>query len=88
MIPAIILSLGMLFFPESPRFLLDTGRYAFRRCVLQVGILIIKRRDEKALQVLADLHGGGDKTNELVILEYEEIKQQVNCFLVCLGRWS
>ncbi|KIJ93702.1 hypothetical protein K443DRAFT_12665 [Laccaria amethystina LaAM-08-1] len=58
MIPAIILSLGMLFFPESPRFLLDTGR------------------DEKALQVLADLHGGGDKTNELVVLEYEEIKQQ------------
>lgn len=59
MIPAIILSLGMLFFPESPRFLLDTGR------------------DEKALQVLADPHGGGDKTNELVVLEYEEIKQQV-----------
>ncbi|KIJ90947.1 hypothetical protein K443DRAFT_14809 [Laccaria amethystina LaAM-08-1] len=59
MIPAIILSLGMLSFPGSPRFLLDTGR------------------DEKALQVLADLHGGGDKTNELVVLEYEEIKQQV-----------
>lgn len=34
MIPAIILSFGMLVFPESPRFLLDTGRYAFRRCVL------------------------------------------------------
>jgi hypothetical protein len=39
MIPAIILSLGMLSFPGSPRFLLDTGRYAFRRCVLQDGIL-------------------------------------------------
>jgi hypothetical protein len=30
------------------------------------------------LQVLADLHGQGDKTNELVVLEYEEIKQQVS----------
>jgi hypothetical protein len=31
----------------------------------------------EALQVLADLHGGGDKSNELVVLEYEEIRQQV-----------
>lgn len=27
--------------------------------------------------MLADLHGGGDKSNEEVVLEYEEIKQQV-----------
>ena len=33
--------------------------------------------EDEALQVLADLHGGGDKSNELVVLEYEEIKQQV-----------
>ncbi|KAG6908193.1 hypothetical protein DXG01_005782 [Tephrocybe rancida] len=59
MIPAIILSAGMVIFPESPRYLFDTGK------------------EEEALQVLADLHGGGDKTNELVVLEYEEIKQQV-----------
>ncbi|KAF5372329.1 hypothetical protein D9615_009264 [Tricholomella constricta] len=59
MIPAIILSAGMVMFPESPRFLFDHGR------------------EEEALQVLADLHGKGDKTNELVVLEYEEIKQQV-----------
>jgi len=59
MIPAIILSLGMIVFPESPRFLFDQGR------------------EDEALQVLADLHGGGDKANELVVLEYEEIKQQV-----------
>lgn len=88
MIPAIVLSLGMLVFPESPRFLLDTGRYAFRCRVLQNGYWLVERRDEEALQVLADLHGGGDKTNALVVLEYEEIKQQVNCFLLCLGRWS
>ena len=31
----------------------------------------------EALRVLADLHGGGDKSNEAVVLEYEEIKQQV-----------
>ena len=54
----------------------------------RTGYWLIKCRDEKALQVLADLHGGGDKTNELVVLEYEEIKQQVNYFLLCLGRWS
>ena len=31
----------------------------------------------EALRVLADLHGGGDKSNEDIVLEYEEIKQQV-----------
>jgi len=59
MIPAIVLSLGMTIFPESPRYLFDKGR------------------EDEALQVLADLHGGGDKSNELVILEYAEIREQV-----------
>ena len=31
----------------------------------------------EALQVLADLHSRGDKSNELVVLEYEGIRQQV-----------
>jgi len=59
MIPAIILSIGMTVFPESPRWLFDHGH------------------EEEALQVLADLHGGGDIKHELVVFEYEEIKQQV-----------
>lgn len=29
------------------------------------------------MEILADLHGRGDITNELVVLEYEEIKNQV-----------
>ena len=32
--------------------------------------------------MLADLHGGGDRSNELVVLEYEEIKQQVKFDLI------
>ncbi|EGN92513.1 hypothetical protein SERLA73DRAFT_191008 [Serpula lacrymans var. lacrymans S7.3] len=59
MIPAIILSLGMMFFPESPRWLIDHDR------------------EEEALEILADLHGGGNQDDELVQLEFEEIKQQV-----------
>ncbi|KAF8829945.1 hypothetical protein HHX47_DHR2000226 [Lentinula edodes] len=34
-------------------------------------------RDEEALEILADVHGHGDKNHELVQLEFEEIKQQV-----------
>jgi sugar porter (SP) family MFS transporter len=60
MIPAIILGLGMLVFPESPRWLIDHSR------------------EEEALQILADLHGKGDLNDELVQLEYEEIKAQVS----------
>ncbi|KAI0821278.1 general substrate transporter [Irpex lacteus] len=59
MIPAILLSLGMMVFPESPRWLMDHDRNA------------------EALEILADLHGKGDPTNELVQLEYAEIKGQV-----------
>ena len=58
-VPGIILGLGMLFFPESPRWLIDHGG------------------EEEALEILADLHGGGDPNNELVQFEYEEIKAQV-----------
>ncbi|EJD07765.1 general substrate transporter [Fomitiporia mediterranea MF3/22] len=59
MIPAIVLAIGMLWFPESPRWLIDHDR------------------EDEALQILADLHGNGDKDHPLVQLEYEEIRQQV-----------
>jgi len=59
MIPAIVLSVGMLAFPESPRYLLDNDR------------------SEEALQILADLHGGGNKDDELVQLEFHEIVLQI-----------
>ncbi|KIM75302.1 hypothetical protein PILCRDRAFT_827406 [Piloderma croceum F 1598] len=59
MIPAIVLSLGMIFFPESPRWLVDHDR------------------ESEALQILADLHAKGDRDDDLVVLEFEEIKHQV-----------
>jgi MFS family permease len=31
-IPAVVLAIGMLFFPESPRWLIDHHRYSFFRC--------------------------------------------------------
>ncbi|ESK88739.1 mfs glucose [Moniliophthora roreri MCA 2997] len=34
-------------------------------------------REDEALQILADLHGKGDRNNELVRLEFEEIEEQV-----------
>ena len=34
--------------------------------------------EDEALQILADLHGGGNKDAELVQLEFEEIKAQVH----------
>ncbi|KAF8555782.1 general substrate transporter [Imleria badia] len=58
-IPAILLGIGMLWFPESPRWLIDHNR------------------ESEALQILADLHGNGHQNDELVMLEFEEIKEQV-----------
>ncbi|BGP43149.1 hypothetical protein JCM10449v2_007173 [Rhodotorula kratochvilovae] len=39
--------------------------------------LMEKGREDEALQILADVHGMGDKTNELVQLEFLEIRQQI-----------
>lgn len=38
---------------------------------------MIHHSEEEALQILADLHGNGNRLDELVVLEFEEIKEQV-----------
>ncbi|KAF9230233.1 hypothetical protein BU15DRAFT_69372, partial [Melanogaster broomeanus] len=40
--------------------------------------LVDHGREEEALQILADLHGNGNRNDPLVELEFEEIRQQVN----------
>ncbi|KAG6379731.1 general substrate transporter [Boletus reticuloceps] len=39
--------------------------------------LVDHDREEEALQILADLHGNGNMNDDLVVLEFEEIKEQV-----------
>lgn len=94
MIPAIILSLGMMVFPEVcdhfGRRAMDCltfvgfralvglsttiGESDLRRSTITSDTLI---REAEALEILADLHGKGDPTAELVQLEFVEIKGQV-----------
>jgi MFS family permease len=77
-IPAIILSVGMLSFPESPRWLFD-----HHRCALSATKPVTSPsnthflREAEALAVLADLHGNGNPMNDMVQLEFEEIKEQL-----------
>lgn len=58
-IPGLILFVGMIWFPESPRWLAD------------------KNKNERALTILADLHGHGDANNEYVKQEYAEIIETI-----------
>jgi hypothetical protein len=43
-----------------------------------LSLVLIMRGSEEALQILADLHGKGDRSNGLVVLEFEQIKEQVD----------
>ena len=56
---------------------MDSESNIFLSVLGEVFITDFTFSEDEALQVLADLHGGGDKSNELVVLEYEEIRQQV-----------
>lgn len=57
MIPAVILFFGMIFLPESPRWLARKGRW------------------DECLDVLALVHGKGDKNSPFVKRELEDIKK-------------
>jgi hypothetical protein len=56
MIPAIVLFIGLIFLPESPRWLARKGRW------------------EDCHDVLALVHGKGDRNNRFVRHELQEIK--------------
>ncbi|KAF8248389.1 general substrate transporter [Wilcoxina mikolae CBS 423.85] len=58
-IPAIILLVGLFWFPYSPRWLASKDRW------------------EEALEVLADVHGGGNKSDPRVLAEYKEIEDTI-----------
>lgn len=49
----------------------------FSTAILLVSVFMIHHREDEALQILADLHGNGNRNDELVVLEFEEIKEQV-----------
>jgi hypothetical protein len=55
--PAVILFVGLFFFPRSPRWLAPQDRW------------------EETLQVLANLHGGGNINDAKVLAEYSEIEE-------------
>ncbi|KAH0548224.1 MFS sugar transporter, partial [Trichoglossum hirsutum] len=57
MVPAIILLIGLVFFPKSPRWLAAQDRW------------------DEAIQVLADLHCGGDINHPRILAEYREIEE-------------
>lgn len=45
-----------------------------RRSMLTIRV---RHSENEALQILADLHGNGNRSDELVVLEFEEIEEQV-----------
>ncbi|KAF8543995.1 general substrate transporter [Trichophaea hybrida] len=58
-IPAVILLVGLFWFPYSPRWLASKDRW------------------EEALEVLADVHGGGNRSDPRVLAEYKEIEDTI-----------
>jgi MFS family permease len=58
-LPALILFIGLFWFPKSPRWLASKDRW------------------DEALQVLADLHGKGDRTSPKVLAEFTEMEEQL-----------
>lgn len=56
-IPAAVLAVALVFFPESPRWLAGQERW------------------EECLDVLALLHGKGDRENAVVLAEFEEVRE-------------
>jgi MFS family permease len=76
-IPAIILFIGLFWFPYSPRWLASKDRWEETLEVLSLPFPSPKYPQTHSVQVLADVHGNGNKSDPKVLAEFKEIEDAI-----------